>query len=53
MNEFPCPATLKLLPADGVVGVIGNEPSCDERDSRRVALFMGRKMPALLVEVWK
>lgn len=53
VKEFPCPATLKLLPAEGVVGVIGNDPSCDEGDPRLVALLMGRNMPALLIEVLK
>ena len=51
----PCPAILKLPPPpiDGVVGVIGNEPSWDEGDPRLVALLIGRKMPAPDMEVEK
>ena len=52
MYEFPCPATLKLLPADGVVGVSGKDP-CDEGDPRLIALAIGRNMPAPTIEVVK
>jgi hypothetical protein len=38
---------------DGIVGVIGNEPSWDEGGPRLVALLIGRNMPASDIEVAK
>lgn len=49
----PGPETLKVLPTDGVGGVIGNEPSCEDGDPRLVALFIGRNIPAPAADVVK
>ena len=46
MAVGPWLATLTLPPIDGVGGVRGTDPSCEEGEPRRMALLMGRKMPA-------
>jgi len=40
-------------PADGVEGVSGKEPSREEGDPRRVALLIGRNIPAPGIAVAK
>lgn len=51
--DGPWPAILVLPPTDGVVGVMGNDPSAEDDDPRLVALFTGRNMPAPGIEVEK
>lgn len=50
---FPWPATLNPAPIEGVDGVRGKEPSCEDGEPRLVALLIGRKMPAPTTEVVK
>lgn len=53
MAVGPCPATLTPPPTEGVVGVRGTEPSCEDGEPRRMALLMGRNMPAPGIVVTK
>jgi len=53
MAVGPCPATLTPPPTEGVVGVRGTDPSCEDGDPRRMALLIGRKMPAPGIDVVK
>jgi hypothetical protein len=53
VNELePCPAT-RTLPAEGVVGVSGNELADVGGDPLLVALLRGRNIPAPSIDVVK
>jgi len=47
-----CPPGL-YPPTDGVDGVRGNDPSCEDAGSRLDALLIGRNIPAPGIEVLK